>query len=163
MGPWLNENSEDEKEVGTAGLADKSCAGRPSASVNPDNKTKADVLMRADRRITLDELASELGVSHGNYHNIVCWVTWVFKSVCLLGTKTHKHHDKGCNRLIWVDNCRNLNTHFLTITFSVPWKKHWEVIIMAMMKKWKQSRTGVVSSQLSFTKLRYTPSFKGGM
>ena len=57
--------------MGTASLADKSCAGHPSTSVNPDNKAKTNVLIRADRRITLDELASEPGVNHGSAHNIV--------------------------------------------------------------------------------------------
>ena len=52
-------------------LRDKPCAGRPSTSVDPANKTKVDTLIRADRRITIDELASVLGVSHGSAHSIV--------------------------------------------------------------------------------------------
>ena len=46
-------------------------SGRPSTSVNPVNETKMDTLIRADRRITLNELTSELGVSHGSAHNLV--------------------------------------------------------------------------------------------
>ena len=48
----LNVNAEDEQD-GTASLADESRADPPLTSVNPDNKAKADVLVRADRRITM--------------------------------------------------------------------------------------------------------------
>ena len=65
-----SENSESQ-ELGNASLRDKPRAGRPSTSVNPANKTKANTVIRADRRITIDELASVLGVSHGSAHNIV--------------------------------------------------------------------------------------------
>ena len=57
-----SENSEFQ-ELGNASLRDKPRAGHPSTSVNPANKTKADTLTRADGRITIDELASVLGVS----------------------------------------------------------------------------------------------------
>ena len=49
----LNVTAEDEKDVGTASLADESRADPPLTSVNPDNKAKADVLVRADRRKTM--------------------------------------------------------------------------------------------------------------
>eukprot|EP00106_Octopus_bimaculoides_P001030 XP_014768472.1 PREDICTED: uncharacterized protein LOC106867913 [Octopus bimaculoides] len=77
----------DEK-VGTVSVADNPRSGRPagraSTSVNPVNKAKADVLIREDRRLTLDELAENHEVSHGSAYNIVeslgfskvcaCWV-----------------------------------------------------------------------------------------
>ena len=37
-------------------------------SVYPDNKAKEDVLIRADRRITLDELSPEIGVNGSSQH-----------------------------------------------------------------------------------------------
>ena len=79
-----NSENFESQELRNASLRDKPRAGRPSTSVNPAYKTKADTLIRADRRITIDELASEFGVSHGSAHNIVespeylnvcaCWV-----------------------------------------------------------------------------------------
>ena len=65
-----SENSESQ-ELGNASLRNKPRAGRQSTSVNPANKTKAGTVIRADRRITIDEFASVLGVSHGSAHNIV--------------------------------------------------------------------------------------------
>ena len=49
-------------------------AGYPALaaiSVFPANKTKADILMRNDRLITIDELELQWSVSHGSYQNIV--------------------------------------------------------------------------------------------
>ena len=46
-------------------------AGCPSTSVNPAKKIKVDTLIRAHRRITIDELVSVLGVSHGSAQSIV--------------------------------------------------------------------------------------------
>ena len=66
-----NSENFESQELGNASLRDKSRAGLPSTSVNYANKTKADTLIRADRRITIDELASVLGASHGSAHNIV--------------------------------------------------------------------------------------------
>ena len=65
-----SKNSESQK-LGNVSLRNKPRAGRPSTSVNPANKRKADTLIKADRRITIDELASVLVVSHGSAHNIV--------------------------------------------------------------------------------------------
>ena len=50
-----------------------------STSVNPADKTKAETLIRADSRITLDQLAPELAVSHGSAHKIL--IISFFKSV----------------------------------------------------------------------------------
>ena len=54
--------------------------GCPSTSANPANETKADILIRADRHVNFDELASELGVTHGSAHNIVDFLD--FLKVC---------------------------------------------------------------------------------
>lgn len=37
---------------------------------NSANKEKADALIKADKRITIDELSPDLGVSHDKTHNI---------------------------------------------------------------------------------------------
>ena len=57
--------------MGKASIADKPRSGHPSNSVNPDNKTYADELIRTDRRITVEELASKLDVRIGSAHSIV--------------------------------------------------------------------------------------------
>ena len=51
-------DSDESQQYGYASLKDKSRRGRPSTSVNPDNKANAEKFIEEDRRITLDELAS---------------------------------------------------------------------------------------------------------
>ena len=67
----FKKSTEDHEEVGKVSIADKSRSGRPSTSVNPDNKNYADELIRTDRRITVEELASKLDVIIGSAHSIV--------------------------------------------------------------------------------------------
>ncbi|XP_014773414.1 uncharacterized protein LOC106871457 [Octopus bimaculoides] len=71
-----------DKKVGTVSVADKPHSGWPSPSENPANKAKADALIREDRRITLDELAENLEVSHGSAYNLV--ESFGFSKVCAL-------------------------------------------------------------------------------
>ena len=82
----FKKSTEDHEEVGKVSIADKPRSGRPSTSVNPDNKTYADELIRTDRRITVEELASKLDVSIGSAHSIVASLGYF--SVCPLGTQT---------------------------------------------------------------------------
>ena len=67
----LKKSTKDHEEVGKASIAGKPCSGRPSTSVNPDNKTYADELLRTDKFITIKELALKLDVSIGSAHSIV--------------------------------------------------------------------------------------------
>ena len=79
----FKKSTEDHEEVGKVSITNKPRSGCPSTSVNPD-KTYADELIRTDRRITVEELASKLDVSITFNRG----VPWVFKSVCPLGTQT---------------------------------------------------------------------------
>ena len=73
----------NDGKLATASVADKPRSGRPSSSVHPANKAKADALIREDRRTTIDELAENLGVSHESALNICAsneeWKTAVKK------------------------------------------------------------------------------------
>ena len=62
----LAKDFDESQQSRYASLKHKSHTGRPSTSDNLDNKANADKLIREDRCITLDELASELRVSHGS-------------------------------------------------------------------------------------------------
>ena len=66
----FKKSTEDHEEVGKVSIANKPRSGRPSTSVNPDNKTYAIELIRTDRCITVKELASKLDVSIGSAHSI---------------------------------------------------------------------------------------------
>lgn len=66
----LNENSTDQKRLGNSCLADMSGVSL-STSVDHANKVKADALIRTDRHITINKLASKLRASHISTHNII--------------------------------------------------------------------------------------------
>ena len=80
----LIKNFKNFKKLETAIFRHMPRSGRLSTFVNLANETKTVTLIKADSYITLDELASELGVSHSSAHNIVdfldfskvraCWV-----------------------------------------------------------------------------------------
>ena len=57
MGTEILKNTEDHEKVGKASIANKARCGRPSNSVNSDNKIYAHELIRTDWRITVEELA----------------------------------------------------------------------------------------------------------
>ena len=95
----FKKSTEDHEDVGKASIANKPCNGRPSTSVNPDNKTYADELIRTDSRITVKELASKLDVSIGSAHSIVASLgyskvcaRWVPRQL----TKDHKTERVRC-------------------------------------------------------------------
>ena len=68
----LIKNLENSKQLRNAIIKRHASFSLPiNFSTNPANEMKANTLIRADKRITLDELASELGVSHGSAQNIV--------------------------------------------------------------------------------------------
>ena len=52
-------------------LQDRRRSGRPSLAVNPGNSDEVEKLIRDDRRITIDDIAEYVGVSHGSAVNIV--------------------------------------------------------------------------------------------
>ena len=107
----FKKSTEDHEEVGKVSIANKPRSGCPSTSVNPDNKTDADELIRTDRRITVEELASKLDVSIGSAHSIVASLgyskvcaRWVPRQL----TKDHKTERVCC--------C----THFWNTTMEIP-------------------------------------------
>lgn len=56
---------------GQESLEDESRSGRPSTSRNEGMVERVKQLIRADRRMTIDELAQEMGISHGSIHAIL--------------------------------------------------------------------------------------------
>ena len=52
-------------------LRDKQRSGRPSSTVNPGNSARAEELIRDDRRVTIDDIAERLRISHESAAKIV--------------------------------------------------------------------------------------------
>jgi len=59
------------KKTNKFSLQDRRRSGRPSSAVNPGNSDEVEKLITDDRRITIDDIAERVGVSHGSAVNIV--------------------------------------------------------------------------------------------
>lgn len=62
-------NKDDEEPFQP--LPAKHRSGRPSISANIYNRHRADLLVRANGRISIENIASELDLSHGNAHTLI--------------------------------------------------------------------------------------------
>ena len=89
----FKKSTANHEEMDKASIAEKPRSGRPSTSVNPDNKTYADELIRTDRRITVEELASKLAVSIGSANSIVASLG--YSKVCArwVSRQLTEHHE----------------------------------------------------------------------
>ena len=162
---WIQrfkKSTEDHEEVGKASIADKPRSGHPSTSVNPENKTYADELIRTDRRITVEELASKLDVSIGSAHSIVASLGyskvcahWVPRQL----TEGHKTERVRC--------CTQLLEHhqgdptFLEriITGDETWVYHFEPESKRRSMEWRHPnspRTKKFKAQKSAAKIMAT-------
>ena len=77
---WVSRIKHEEDDPSLSSLQDRPRSGRPSSAVNPGNNDKVEKLIRDDRRITIDDIAERVGVSHGSAVNIVNELG--FKKVC---------------------------------------------------------------------------------
>ena len=68
---WVSRIKHEEDDPSLSSLQDRPRSGRPSSAVNPGNNDKVEKLIRDDRRITIDDIAERVGVSHGSAVNIV--------------------------------------------------------------------------------------------
>ena len=70
MKKWVS-RIKDEDDPSWSNLQDRRRSGRPSSAVNPGNSDEVEELIGDDRRITTDDIAECVGVSHGSAVNIV--------------------------------------------------------------------------------------------
>ena len=68
---WVSRIKHKEDDPSLSSLQDRPRSGRPSSAVNPGNNDKVEKLIRDDCRITIDDIAERVGVSHGSAVNIV--------------------------------------------------------------------------------------------
>ena len=68
---WVSRIKHEEDDPSLSSLQDRPRSGRPSSAVNPGNNDKVEKLIRDDLRITIDDIAERVGVSHGSAVNIV--------------------------------------------------------------------------------------------
>ena len=67
---WVSRIKDEENDPSLSSLQDRRRSGRPSSAVNPGNSDEVEKLIRDDRRITSDDIAECVGVSHRSAVNI---------------------------------------------------------------------------------------------
>ena len=86
---WVKQINNGQEEPGESDLCDRPRSGRPSFAHSSANIDQADVLIKENRRITINELAESLGISAGSVVKIMD--TLWYSSVCKVGSKVaHK-------------------------------------------------------------------------
>ena len=68
---WIGRIKGDSERKGHCDLNDKPRSGRPASAVNDESMNTADLIIKANRRVTIDELCNDLGISHGSARNLV--------------------------------------------------------------------------------------------
>ena len=161
----FKKSTKDHEEVGKVSIADKPCSGHPSTSVNPDNKTYADELIRTDRCITVEDLASKLDVSIGSAHSIVASLG--YSKVCARWVPRQLTEDHKTER---VHCCTQLLEHhhgdptFLEriITEDETWVYHFEPESKRRSMEWRpQLHQGPKSSRPKTLLAKLWPRFFG--
>jgi len=66
IGKWCKQFEEGRTE-----LQDKAGKGRPSTSTTADHIARVDELIRMNRRIKINEIVAEFGLSYGSVHSII--------------------------------------------------------------------------------------------
>ena len=64
---------------GVSSVADTVCSGRPHTADTPEMVAGVECVLWENRRIMLDEVVSELNISHGSAHHVIHYVLWFHK------------------------------------------------------------------------------------
>ena len=83
---------------GMSSVADAACSGRPHTADTPELVAVVERVRRETRHITLDEVVSELNISHGSGHH--SQHAGVPQSVCKVGAETtHSQTERTSGRM----------------------------------------------------------------
>ena len=129
MKKWVSRIKDEEDDPSLNSLQDRRRSGRSSSAVNPGNSDVVEKLIREDRRITIDDIAECVGVSHGSAVNIVYELG--FAKVCARWVPRqlldfHKQaRFEACLELI---ECHKRDKTFVSrvVTGDETWVHHYE-------------------------------------
>jgi len=124
----------------TLSLSDKPRAGRPASSVNTVTQEMVEALIRTDRRISLDDIARTLDISHGSAHNLV--KSLGFSKVCARWVPRQLTPDLKRQRLDCCTELLQLNERddtFLRriVTGDETWVHHYEPESKRQSMEWR--------------------------
>ena len=140
MKKWVSRIKDEEDDPSLSSLQDRRRSGRPSSAVNPGNSDEVEKLIRDDRRITIDDIAECVEVSHGSAVNIVNELG--FAKVCARWFPRqlldfHKRaRFEACSELI---ECHKSDKTFLSriVTRDETWVHHYEPESKRSSMEWR--------------------------
>ena len=138
---WVSRIKDEEDHSSLSSLQDRRRSGRPSSAVNPGNSDEVEKLIRDDRRITSDDIAECVGVSHGSAVNIVDKLG--FAKVCARWVPRqlldfHKQaRFEACSELI---ECHKSDKTFLSriVTGDETWVHHYKPESKRSSMEWRR-------------------------
>ena len=125
---WVSRIKDEEDDPSLSSLQDRRRSGRPSSAVNPGNSDEVEKLIRDDRRITIDDIAECVGVSHGSAVNIVNELGFAKVCASWVPRKLLDFHKQArfeaCSELI---ECHKSGKTFLSriVTGDETWVHHY--------------------------------------
>ena len=139
---WVSRIKHEEDDPSLSSLQDRPRSGRPSSAVNPGNNDKVEKLIRDDCRITIDDIAERVGISHGSAVNIVNELG--FAKVCARWVPRqlldfHKQaRFEACSELI---ECHRSDKTFLSriVTGDETWVHHYEPLSKRSSMEWRHA------------------------
>ena len=120
-----------EFKRGRISLEDDPRSGRPADVIKQEMIDRVERLVLNDRRIKLDELATECGISHGSVSTIIhehlgmskVSARWVPRN---LNPQDRQHRVESSRELLEVYNTNPKDFHTRLVTGDETWIHHWD-------------------------------------
>ena len=138
----------DEFKNGREDITDEPRSGRPVDVSTPDTVAKVEKLIKSDRRLTIDDVAETLDISHGTAHNIV-HEKLAFNKVSARWVPKMLTDDHKALRVMAARECmRRLRLEgdaFLSriVTTDETWVYHYEPESKRQSMEWKHTASPV--------------------
>ena len=131
-----------EYKRGRSSLEDDPRSGRPADVITEDKIARVQTLILSDRRIKLDEIATECNISHGSVSTIIherlhmskVSARWVPRN---LSVQDRGHRVESSRELLAIYNENPDNFHARLVTGDETWIHHWDPDTKQESMQWK--------------------------
>jgi len=105
---------------GRTSVMDAKCSGRPSTSTTDEKLEEARAIILTDRKVTIEEIALQLGIIQGTAYSLVHDILGFHK----VAARRNRQHT--CSSLLKQYNCEGNNFLKCIITGDETWVHHYE-------------------------------------